>query len=121
MTVDLAGLPVLPEQAAEDALAAHPEDLYGHAGVCGTLALTVAGVAALALGGEELEGALAGVDGRLLDDDAVVFDELLDVRARVGVADLRLLSGVEPDLALADASDGRGEALLGAEVDYYSS
>ena len=116
MTVDLASLPVLPEQAAEHTLAAHPEDLGGHTGIGGTLALTVAGVAALALCGEELEGALAGVDGRLLDDDAVVLDELLDVCPGVGVADLALLVRVQPDFALADAGDRGCEPLLGAKV-----
>ena len=121
MLVDLASLPVLPQQAAEHALPPHPLDLRRHTGLGRTLALTRAGVATLALRGVEIARAGAGVDAGGLADDELILEELLDVCARVGVADLRLLSGVEPDLALADASDGRGEALLGAEVDYYSS
>ena len=121
MLVDLAGLPVLPQQAAEHALPPHPLDLRRHTGLGRTLALTRAGVATLALRGVEIARAGAGVDAGGLADDELILEELLDVCARVGVADLRLLSGVEPDLALADASDGRGEALLGAEVDCYSS
>lgn len=38
--VDLAGSTVLDEQTAENAHAAHPEDLGGHTGVRGTLSLT---------------------------------------------------------------------------------
>jgi hypothetical protein len=118
MAVDLAGLAVLAQQAAEDTLAAHPEDLGRHAGVGGTLALSGAGVAALALGREQLECALARVDGRGLDDDAVVLEELLDVCARVGVADFALLVRVEPNFALANTGDGRGEPLLGTQIDH---
>ena len=58
------------------------------------------------------------MDGGGLDDDTAVLDEFLDVRARVGVADLSLLVGVEPDFSLADASDGCGKALLRPEVDH---
>ena len=53
-----------------------------------------------------------------LDDYSPILDELLDVGARVGVANLRLLSGVEPDFALTDAGDGRGEPLLRTEIDH---
>ena len=52
----------------------------------------------------------------LLDDQAIV-DELADGLAGVGVGDLGGLIGVEPDLALAAADHGGGEALLGAKVD----
>ena len=50
MLVDLASLPVLAQQAAEDTLAPHPEDLGGHAGLGGTLPLSGASVAPLGLG-----------------------------------------------------------------------
>ena len=116
--VDLASLPVLPQQPTENPLPPHPLDLGGHTGVGGTLPLTGAGVATLALRGEEVPGACAGVDGGGLDDNAAVLDELLYMGARVRVANLRLLVGVEPDFALADAGDGRGEALLRPEVDH---
>lgn len=118
--VDLACLTVLAEETAEDALSPHPDDLGGHAGLGGTLTLTSAGVTALALGSKESARAGTGVDGGGLDDDAAILDELLNVSARVGVANLRLLGGVEPDFALTDAGDGRGEALLRPEVDHQS-
>jgi hypothetical protein len=38
------------------------------------------------------------------------------MRTAVGVPDLRLLGGVEPDFALPDALDGGGEAFLGTEI-----
>jgi hypothetical protein len=40
-----------------------------------------------------------------LSDDEAIGDELSDGLARVGVGDLALLVGVEPDLALATADD----------------
>ncbi len=40
VTVDLLGRAVLAQKTAEDALAAHPDDLGGHTGIGGTLALT---------------------------------------------------------------------------------
>ena len=48
--VDLLGLTVLLEQAAQDALAANPGDLLRQTSLAGTAALAGAGVAALALG-----------------------------------------------------------------------
>ena len=118
MLVDLASLAILAKQTAQDTLATHPLDLGRHAGLRGTLTLTRAGVAALALCSKEKPSACAGVDSGRLDDDASIADEFLDVRARVGVADLGLLLRVQPDFALADARDGRREALLGAEIDH---
>lgn len=50
MTVDLAGLSVLAEQASQDSLAAHPDDLCWHTGLLGTLSLTKTGVTTLVLG-----------------------------------------------------------------------
>lgn len=52
-----------------------------------------------------------------LADDEAIADELADGLAGVGVGDLVHLIGVEPDLALAAAHHGGGEALLGAKVD----
>merc|ERR1719330_632828 len=43
--VDLLGLPVLAEEAAQDALPAHPQDLGGHACLARTLALADARMA----------------------------------------------------------------------------
>ena len=112
MLVDLSSLPVLPQQPTQHPLSPHPLHLGGHASLSGTLPLSGTGVTTLALSGEELLCARAGVDGGGLDDDAAVLDELLDVRAGVGVPDLSLLSGVQPYFALADASDRCGEPLL---------
>ena len=53
-----------------------------------------------------------------LYDDVSILDELPNIRPRVGIADLGLLVGVEPDFALADAGDGCGEPLLRAKVDH---
>lgn len=118
MLVDLACLSVFPQQPPEHTLSPHPEHLGRHPGLVRTLSLTDTGMPALALSGEEQEGAGAGVDDGLLCEDVAILEELLDVLAGVGVADLGLLVGVEPDFALADASDGGGEPLLGAKVNH---
>lgn len=65
----------------------------------------------------ELTGAGAGVHGDGLADDEAIADELADGLTGVGVGDLVHLIGVEPNLALAAADHGGGEALLGAKVD----
>ena len=135
--VDLAGGTVLDQQATEDALAAHPDDLAvgrlsvsalvamvedgaaipGHTGVLGTLSLTETTVATEAASGVQLTGAGARVHGDGLADDEAIGDELADGLAGVGVGDLADLVGVKPDLSLAAANNGGGQALLGAKVD----
>ena len=52
-----------------------------------------------------------------LSDDQTIADQLADRLARVGILDFAALGRIEPDLALAAADDGRGQALLGAKVD----
>lgn len=76
--VNLARGTVLDQQAAEDAHAAHPEHLRRHAGVGGTLPLTVAGVAAGAAGVLQVAGPAARVHGIGLLDDEAVRDQLAD-------------------------------------------
>lgn len=115
--VDLAGGAVLDEEAAEDTQAAHPEDLLGHTGVGGTLALTEATVTTVAAGQVELTGTGPRVHGDGLADDQAILDQLADGLAGVGVGDLADLVGVEPDLVLAAADDRGGQALLGSQVD----
>jgi hypothetical protein len=135
--VDLAGGAVLDQQATENALAAHPDDLAvgrlsvsarvamvedgaaipGHTGVLGTLSLTETTVATEAASGVQLTGAGARVHGDGLADDEAIRDELADGLAGVGVGDLADLVGVEPDLSLTAANNGGGQALLGAKVD----
>lgn len=66
----------------------------------------------LSLGSKEIASAGTGVDGGGLDDDTPILDELLDVGAGVGVSNLGLLSGIEPDFSFADACDAGSEALL---------
>lgn len=90
--------------------------VLGHTGIGGTLALTEAAVTANAAGKVELTRAGARVHGDGLLDDEAIGNELADRLARVGVADLGDLIGVEPDLALADAQDGGREPLLGPQV-----
>jgi len=90
--------------------------VLGHTGISGTLALSETAVATDAAGEVQLTRARARVHGDgLLDDEAIV-DELADGLARVGVADLADLVGVEPDLPLAAAQDGGREPLLGPQV-----
>lgn len=89
----------------------------GHTSVLGTLALTEATVTTVAASLVELTGAGTGVHGDGLADDEAIADELADGLARVGVGDLAHLIGVEPNLALAAADHGGGEALLGGKVD----
>ena len=115
--VDLAGGTVADEETAEDTHAAHPEEGAGHTGLLGTLALTQTAVTTDPAGGVELTGTGTGVHGDGLADDEAVLDELADGLAGVGIGDFAHLVGVEPNLALAAANHGGGEALLGAKVD----
>lgn len=115
--VDLAAGTVLDQETAEDTQAAHPQDLSGHTGICGTLSLSVATVSAFPSSKVELTGSGSRVHGHGLADDQAIGNELSDRLAGVGVGDLALLIGIEPDLALAAADDRRGEALLSSQVD----
>lgn len=89
----------------------------GHTSVLGTLTLTQTAVSADSAGSVELTGTGAGVHGDGLADDEAIADELADGLAGVGVGDLSHLIGIEPNLALAAAHHGGGQALLGAKVD----
>lgn len=81
MLVNLLGLAVLHQKPAEDALAAHPDDLLRQTSVLGTMALTVASVPALALGSVLPADAGARVDSFGLPDDEAVLLKLADVLA----------------------------------------
>lgn len=86
VVVNLALLAVLPQEAPEDTLPPHPEDLGGHTGLGGTLSLSGSGVASLCLCCLHLTDAGARVDDRGLLDDDVVAEQLLAVlwRSRRG-------------------------------------
>ena len=116
--VDFSRLSVLPQQSPQDPLSPHPLHLGRHASFGGTLPLTRASVSSFALRSKEVAGTGTGVNGSGFDNDTAILDKFLDMRTRVGVANFRLLSGVEPDFALADASDGRSKPLLRAQVDH---
>ena len=88
-----------------------------HSGIGGTLALAEAAVAAVSPGEVELAGAGARVHDDGLADDETVGDELAHRLARVRIADLVDLVGVQPDLVLAAADHVGREPLLRREVD----
>lgn len=79
--VDLLLLAVLAEQTTQNAHAANPHHLGGETGLTGTLALTSASVATLALLGQTLVGAETRVDSVRLADDEAVLHQLADVLA----------------------------------------
>jgi hypothetical protein len=94
MLVDFACFSVLPQQPSQNPLSPHPLYFCGETSLSSTFPLTGTSVTTLALSSKEVAGAGTRVDNGRLDDDATVFDEFLDVRARVSVPDLCLLSGV---------------------------
>lgn len=118
MLINLARISVLPQQSPEYSLSPHPLHLCGHTSLRSTLPLTRTSMPALPLCGQKQLCASTRVDGGRLDDHTAILDELLDVCTRVGVADLSLLSGIEPDFAFANAGDAGGEALLRTEIDW---
>lgn len=81
LAVNLLLVSVPLEEATEDAKAAHPQDLLGHASVAGTLSLTSALMAALALGLGPSLAAGARVDGHVLAHDQAVLHKLPNVLA----------------------------------------
>ena len=110
--VDLLRVPVLGQEATENALAAHPDHLGRETSLRGTLALTEAHVPALPLGGVLAVHAGAGVDRDRLADHVTILHELADVLAGVRHRDLVDLIRVKPDLATPALEHGRGQALL---------
>ena len=108
MLVDLLGVAVLADHAAQDAQAAHEDDLDGQTGIAGTTALAETGVSALGLGLEAALHAAARVDHVGLAQDEPVLDQLAHVLAGVGGRDLAHLIGVEP--LASDAKATQNEA-----------
>ena len=81
LAVDLLLVSIPTEKTTEDAKSAHPEDLLGHTGVSGTLSLTGALMATLALGLGPLLASGAGVGGDVLSHDQPILDKLPNVLA----------------------------------------
>ena len=116
--VNLSSLTVLPQQPPKHALPPHPLHLRRHTSLGGTLPLSVSSVTALALRSMEITGSCTRVDSGGLNDNTAILDELFDVGTGVGVANLSLLGGVEPDLPFPDASDGGREPLLRPKINH---
>ncbi|GMT32827.1 hypothetical protein PFISCL1PPCAC_24124, partial [Pristionchus fissidentatus] len=114
--VDLLGLSVLLQKAAEDAHASHPDNLLGHTGILGTETLSGASKTNFAASLGELTGTVTGVHSDGFADDKSVLHQTTYVLARVGVGDLVDLIGVEPYLSLSALEYGRREALLQAQI-----
>lgn len=110
MLVNLASLPVLPQEPPEDPHPSQPHDLGRHPRLGRTLPLTRPRVPSLPLGSLHVPDPSTGVDDGRLDDDVSILEELSDAGSGVGVADLGGLLGVEPDLPLADAGDVGGQS-----------
>ena len=103
--VDLLGFAVLAKEAAENALAAHPEHLDGHTRIGGTLPSAIACVAPLSLGLHVTLVASLGVDRHRVGTDQVVLDHFTDQSAagcRLNVVDF---GGVAPYSPLAAFKD----------------
>lgn len=81
LAINLLLLSISAEQTTENAETAHPEDLLGHTGVSGTLSLTGALMATLALGLGPLLASGARVSGDVLSHDQSVLDQLPNVLA----------------------------------------
>lgn len=76
---DLLGIAVLDQEASEDSLAAHPQDLDGHTRVSGTLPLAGAVMSALTLGLLHALAAGSRVHLNLLAHDQTVLHQFADV------------------------------------------
>lgn len=88
-----------------------------HSRVCGTLPLTEPTMSPDPPRSSQIPSPSSRVHGNRLSDDETIGNEFADCLAGVGLSNLSHLIWVEPDLALAAAHHGGGQALLGAEVD----
>eukprot|EP00055_Hartaetosiga_balthica_P018415 m.134203 g.134203 ORF g.134203 m.134203 type:complete len:209 (+) comp9526_c0_seq1:172-798(+) len=118
MAIDLLGLSVLLQKAAEDTLSSHPENLHWHTSVGGTLALTMTSVSTLtaSLGMSQCTG--TRMDNLWLLDDKTILNQLLNTLAAVGVGDLCDLIWVKPDFAFTDLEHAGSKALLKTKQDH---
>ena len=81
LAVNLLLLSISTKQTTKNTKTTHPEDLLGHTGVSGTLSLTGALMATLALGLGPLLASGARVSGNILSHDQSVLDQLPNVLA----------------------------------------
>ena len=97
----------------------HQEIYYipRHSGILGTLPLTETPVSADPPGLSEFAGTSTRVHCLGLVDDEAIAQQLADGLAGVGGGDFVDFIRIQPDLALAAADHGRGQALLCAKVD----
>lgn len=114
--VNFASLTVLAQHATKDAHTAQPDQLGGHAGVTGTVALTSASVASLALGLGHQAHTEARLDGLGLLEYQAVLDELAHSLARGGIANFGGLVGIHPNFALTSLHDAGSQATLQTKV-----
>jgi len=118
--VDLLGVTVLLEEAAEDASTADLEHLGGHTGITGTLLVTSTLVTALALLGLVSLYAAAGVHEGLASDDKTILVELSDVLAGVSKSNFLALIGVDPNSLLSALEDGSSKSSLQSKHCHFS-
>jgi len=118
MLVNFAGLSVLAQQSPQYSLPPHPHYFCRHTGFSSTLSFTSSSMSSLPFRGKEVSGSCSRMCNGGFYNNSSIFDEFSDVGAGVCVSNFVLLSGVKPDLALADASDGRCESLLRAKIDH---
>ena len=90
------------------------DDSPWHSSILGTLPLTETTMSPDPSCSSELSGPCSAVHGDLFADDEAIGDKLANGLAGIGVGDFAHLVGIEPDLALAAACHGGGEALLGS-------
>jgi len=113
--VELLLLSVLGQKSSEDSLASHPHELDRHTRVSGTESLTGSGVSALSSGFGVGSCAGSRVDNGGLLDDQTILDKSSHLMPRVGVGDVLVFVGVQPDLVFAALHDSGGEPLLKKE------
>jgi len=81
VSVDLLGVSILLQEASNDSLSAHPQDLDGHTGVAGTLSVTGALMTALSLGLSPSLRTGARVHGDLASHEETVLVKFANILA----------------------------------------
>ena len=113
VAVNLLRFTVSSEQPAQNP--PHPGYLLGHLSIGRTLSLTYTHMPALPVSQGVFPASSPGMDSHRLPDDQLIFDQLLDLLAGVGIGDFISLIGVQLDLLFATAKDAGGKPLLKPE------